>query len=169
MGLAKARMEALGATGEAAEGMVKVTVGAQGQLTKVEFAPPGLSQAVRRILKAPRKEPLRAVHTRPRDVRRTHFRLASRLRCPAAAAADRPNQRKGTMSTEHPERAEISRRLSAWHYEWVERHGFDLDDPEATPEAIAEYERGARRIMGLDPETGLSLDAPPVRRRRRER
>ncbi|MFB4317478.1 hypothetical protein [Actinomadura sp. 21ATH] len=72
------------------------------------------------------------------------------------------------MSTEDPERAEVSRRLSAWHYEWVERHGFDLDDDAATPEAVAEYERGAREIMGLDPETGLRPGAAPVRRRRRE-
>ncbi|MFF5260116.1 YbaB/EbfC family nucleoid-associated protein [Actinomadura viridis] len=35
----QARVAALGATGEAADGMVKVTVGAQGELTKVEFDP----------------------------------------------------------------------------------------------------------------------------------
>jgi DNA-binding protein YbaB len=35
----QARIAALGATGEAADGMVKVTVGAQGQLTEVEFDP----------------------------------------------------------------------------------------------------------------------------------
>ncbi|MFI0350668.1 YbaB/EbfC family nucleoid-associated protein [Actinomadura sp. 9N407] len=33
------RIESLGATGEAADGMVKVTVGAQGQVTEVEFDP----------------------------------------------------------------------------------------------------------------------------------
>jgi DNA-binding YbaB/EbfC family protein len=33
------RLAAVGATGEAADGMVKVTIGAQGQLTKVEFDP----------------------------------------------------------------------------------------------------------------------------------
>ncbi|MEW2358913.1 hypothetical protein [Spirillospora sp. NPDC029432] len=70
------------------------------------------------------------------------------------------------MSTEDPERSEMSRRLSAWHFEWVERHGFDLDDDEATPEAIAEYERGAREIMGRDPETGLRPGTPPGRYRR---
>ncbi|GAA3969229.1 hypothetical protein GCM10023085_59440 [Actinomadura viridis] len=35
----QAKVAALGATGEAADGMVKVTVGAQGELTKVEFDP----------------------------------------------------------------------------------------------------------------------------------
>jgi DNA-binding protein YbaB len=35
----QARIAALGATGEAAGGMVKVTVGAQGELTEVEFDP----------------------------------------------------------------------------------------------------------------------------------
>ncbi|MEW2358914.1 YbaB/EbfC family nucleoid-associated protein [Spirillospora sp. NPDC029432] len=33
------RIESVGATGEAADGMVKVTVGAQGQLTNVELDP----------------------------------------------------------------------------------------------------------------------------------
>ena len=35
----QAKMAAVQATGEAADGMVKVTVGAQGQLTNVEFDP----------------------------------------------------------------------------------------------------------------------------------
>jgi DNA-binding YbaB/EbfC family protein len=35
----QAKLASLGATGEAADGMVKVTIGAQGQLTKVEFDP----------------------------------------------------------------------------------------------------------------------------------
>jgi hypothetical protein len=74
---------------------------------------------------------------------------------------------EGAVTTPDPERLEISRKLSAWHFEWRQKHGFDLDDDEATPEAIAEYMRKADEIKGRNPETGRYPDAPPVRRRRR--
>jgi hypothetical protein len=66
-----------------------------------------------------------------------------------------------------PERRRRQSELSRWHAEWTARHGFDLDDDAATPEAIAEYERRAREIFGLDPETGSPVGAPPLIHRRR--
>lgn len=74
-----------------------------------------------------------------------------------------------------PTRAERMTALSSWHSEWVGRHesstpfrprdnteveDYNLHhvDLEASAEAQREYDRRAREIMGLDPETGRSVD-----------
>lgn len=70
------------------------------------------------------------------------------------------------MTEISPERRRRLAELGRWHSEWVRRHGFDLDDERATPELVAEYQRRADEILGLDPETGRPVGDPPVRRRR---
>ena len=72
-----------------------------------------------------------------------------------------------------------SQQLGRWYAEWEAKHegstpfrpeeNADVDDYnlysvvlEADPEAFAELMTGGRRIMGLDPDTGLPIESAPA-------
>lgn len=74
-----------------------------------------------------------------------------------------------------PTRQEQMTALAAWHSQWQRRHEAETPfrpelnrdvpdynqhyvDLEASAEAQQEYERRAREIRGLDPETGYAVD-----------
>ncbi|MGA8112315.1 MAG: hypothetical protein WCA46_01495, partial [Actinocatenispora sp.] len=82
----------------------------------------------------------------------------------------------GMAARMDPERARKLQALAAWHREWSEKHADTADfrpegypdaesdynlhhvDVHPDPAAEAEFMTRARQIMGLDPETGRSLD-----------
>jgi hypothetical protein len=59
----------------------------------------------------------------------------------------------------HPERRRRLMELARLHRQWQQRHGVDESDPDdaarrPTPAQEREFTARARRVMGLDPETG---------------